>query len=211
MPLLEQYLACFPNKEQLELKKTFFENLTKDYNGAGRFYHTMQHVEALLKWSNEHTAQLQQKDVVDLAIIYHDVIYDPTRRDNEEKSAERAVQELTSLNFPKDKTALVKAYILATKGHNVPVGQENSDLAYMLDFDLSILGTPWEDYLTYTQNIRREYQVIPDSLFFPGRIRVLQSFLQKPAVYHTKTLQLKMENQARANLKKEIVILKDRK
>jgi predicted metal-dependent HD superfamily phosphohydrolase len=208
MSTFEQYAACFNNNENTELKTSFFENLTKDYNGEGRYYHTMRHVEALLKWSNQHAAQLQQKDVVDLAIIYHDVIYDPTRRDNEEKSAERAVQELTQLNFPKEKIELVQKYILATKGHNVPKGQENSDMAYMLDFDLSILGTNWEDYLTYAQNIRREYQVIPDSMFFPGRIRVLESFLQKPKIYYTSSFQQAIEAAARKNIEAEIKWLK---
>ncbi len=205
----DQYAACFTDQENVELKKAFFDKLSEDYDKEGRYYHTMKHVEALLKWSNEYAAELRQKEVVDLAIFYHDVIYDPTRRDNEEKSAERAVQELTQLNFPREKIELVRQYILATKNHKVPAGQENTDIAYMLDFDLSILGAPWEEYLTYSQNIRKEYQVIPDSLFLPGRMRLLQSFLDKPQIYYTTALHARLDAQARKNIAAEIQLLKE--
>ena len=84
---------------------------------------------------------------------------------------------------------------------------ENLDNAYLLDLDLSILGTDWEIYNKYTQNIRKEYKIYPDILYKPGRKKVLKHFLERDSLYFTERFKTKFEKQARNNLIQEIDML----
>lgn len=192
----------------LALADSLFIKLSKNYDSRKRPYHNFTHIAAMLDLSDQYAAQLQQKDVVDLAIFYHDVIYNPLRKDNEERSAQRAVRELKQMRFSKDKIQLVETYILATKTHDLIGFDSESDLAYLLDFDLSVLGADWETYYIYSQNIRKEYHVYPDFMYDAGRAKVLQHFLNKSTIYWTKAFRKKRETQARKNIEQEIKLLK---
>ncbi len=186
---------------------SYFDTLAKNYRFRKRDYHNFEHIAAMLKLSDKYAAQLQQKDIVDLAIFYHDVIYNPLRKDNEERSAKRSVRELTQLDFPKEKIERIKTYILATKTHDLQGLDDESDLAYFLDFDLSVLGADWETYLIYSQNIRKEYAIYPDLMYNAGRVKVLRGFLNKPTIYFTNAFKEKEETQARKNIEQEIMLM----
>jgi len=60
--------------------------------------------------------------------------------------------------------------------------------------------------LHYAKNIRKEYHIYPDLMYNPGRIKVLQHFLQKSNIYFTQAFQAK-EAAARQNLQQEIQLL----
>jgi predicted metal-dependent HD superfamily phosphohydrolase len=55
--------------------------------------------------------------------------------------------------------------------------------------------------------VRKEYAIYPDLLYRPGRIKVLKYFLEKPRIYHTPYFWEKYEEQARANMEAELLIL----
>ncbi len=57
------------------------------YSGAGRHYHDIGHIDSLLELSRAHRAALADPLAVDLAILYHDAVYEPSRTDNEAASA----------------------------------------------------------------------------------------------------------------------------
>lgn len=189
------------------LANTLFTNLAKNYHYRKRHYHNFNHIAIMLELSDQYSNYLQQKDVVNLAIFYHDVIYNPLRKDNEERSARRAARELKQLQVPKNKIDLVERYILATKIHDLQGFGEESDLAYLLDFDLSVLGADWEAYVIYAQNIRKEYSVYPDFMYNPGRVQVLQHFLEKSVIYFTNLFYKNRETKARENIMREITAL----
>lgn len=193
-----------PKQYDQTLGDQLFNKLFKNYHSRKRHYHNAEHIINMLKLSDLYAVHLQQKDVVDLAIFYHDVIYNPLRKDNEERSARRAARELKQLHFTKEKIELIKIYILATKTHDLQGFSKESDLAYLLDFDLAILGADWETYLVYTQNIRKEYHIYPESMYKPGRAKVLQHFLEKPRIYYTNVFYQNSEAKARENLGKEL-------
>ena len=52
-----------------------------------RHYHTWDHIEALLRWFEARRNHLHDPLSVELAILFHDAAYDPTRSDNEAESA----------------------------------------------------------------------------------------------------------------------------
>ena len=149
-----------------------------------------------------------------LALYYHDVIYDPTRADNEQKSAEYAVDALNtclSLEQCQDLYAL----IIMTANHQIDESIDSvkyssvkySDAAYLLDMDLSILGAPWPTYEQYANAIRQEYAHISDIDYCDGRTAVLQRLLAHPKLYLTDYYYSQLETQARDNINCELISL----
>lgn len=200
--LQEKWNAVF-FKEPQDLIHSIFRRLVKSYQSRTRHYHNLDHLTAMLGLSDSYASHLQQKDVVDLAIFYHDVIYNPLRKDNEERSARQAVRELSKLQLPKEKIQLIETYILATKTHDLQGFDSESDLAYFLDFDLAVLGADREIYETYAHNIRSEYHIYPDFMYNTGRSKVLQHFLDKPSIYFTAAFRADRETRAKENMERE--------
>lgn len=62
----------------------------ENYNEPHRYYHNVNHVQSMLKEVDELRRDLDVHEIGILtrAIVYHDVIYDPRRQDNEERSVE---------------------------------------------------------------------------------------------------------------------------
>lgn len=144
--------------------------------------------------------QVEDWDVLLLALFYHDAVYNVRRSDNEAQSAALAGAHLQSIGFSTVRIERCKAHILATKGH---AAAQDSDTDLFTDADLSILGAPWEVYQQYAQNIRKEYGLFPDIVYRPGRRKVLEHFLAMPHIYKTPVFQAEREVQARENLQRE--------
>ena len=171
------------------------------YNKHDRHYHTLQHLDHLLKELSPIQDKIADWQVVVLAIAYHDIIYNPLKQDNEEKSAALAHERLNLLNIAPDRSAKCKALIAATKSHSQST---DSDINYFIDADLAILGNSYFSYKKYTEQIRKEYSIYPDILYKPGRQKVLQHFLQMPTIYKTMYFIEKYEQQARNNIAYEL-------
>ena len=91
--------------------------------------------------------------------------------------------------------------ILATRhGATIADADSDPDLALLLDLDLSILAAERATYAAYAEAIRREYAIVPDIIYRPGRRRVLAEFLARPRIYATPHLFDAWEAAARANL-----------
>jgi len=140
------------------------------------------------------------------SIWYHDIIYKSTRKDNEVQSAALAQKRLQALNLDEEQIQTIQNLILSTKKHHI-ILSETSDNAYLLDMDLSILGTDWDIYKTYTNQIRKEYKIYPDFMYKPGRKKVLHYFLERDFLYFTEAYRTTHEAKARTNIKKELELL----
>jgi predicted metal-dependent HD superfamily phosphohydrolase len=139
-------------------------------------------------------------------MLFHDVVYDPLRHDNEEKSAALAGTRLAFLGFPGGVIAKVEQYINATT-HAQDFVNSDCDLAVLLDLDLSTLAAAPAEYRGYSQAIRREYSLVPDELYRRGRRRILEGFLGRQRIYRTDHLHGLWEERARANISGEIAEL----
>src|SRR5690606_36924476 len=130
-------------------------------------------------------------------LYYHDIIYNPLKSDNEEKSAALAEKRMKQISVSFDTINQCKKQILATKGHNKSI---DSDTNYFTDADLSILGQPWETYSIYYKNIRKEYSIYPDFVYNTGRKKVIRHFLAMERIFKTDFFFNKFETQAKRNL-----------
>lgn len=183
------------------LVQKLWNELHRSYSASGRYYHNLTHIETLLHLAEEHQNFIRQINLVRLAVFYHDIIYKTTRSDNEERSAALATDRLKELHVPEEEIEMVQEMILATKTHQQ---HQKADVNFLVDFDLSILGADWDQYLAYSQQIRKEYSLYPDMLYNNGRKKVLQHFLNRPTIYLTALFQDKLERQARQNLQQEL-------
>lgn len=188
----------------VHLMDAFWQEIYIAYTARGRHYHNLQHLTELLALAGTYRTQLQHPDLVKFAIFYHDIVYNPLKSDNEAQSAALAEQRLQQLGMDHQKCRQVSAMILATKGH-APSGANDTDL--LLDFDLSILGAEWEKYYQYTQQIRREYRLIPFFLYRKGRRKVVNQFLCQSSIYKSVQFHQQLERAARINLQKELALL----
>jgi len=191
-PLL---LAAAPRQAELT-------RLAAAYSAPERHYHTLGHLDKLLHLLGRFP--LQDAPVVELAVWYHDAVYHALRSDNEEKSAEWALAFLQQTTLGPARRARVADLIRRTHDHTQPQPPEDADLLLFLDADLSILGAPAAAYWDYARQVRREYRLVPDLLYRPGRRKVLARLLEAPVLYHTPALRAELDAPARRNLAAEL-------
>jgi predicted metal-dependent HD superfamily phosphohydrolase len=178
-----------------------WQEIALAYSEDHRFYHDLSHLVNLLEelapaWDN-----FADRDAVMFALFYHDSIYDVKSRTNEEESADLARRRMVRLQVPLKTIKAATSHIMATKSH-APTGNGDTDL--FTDADLSILGKPEEQYMNYSRNVRKEYEIYPDELYVPARMSVLQRFLDKRRIYKTELFSDSYENAAIANMKSEL-------
>ncbi|MEP1487830.1 MAG: hypothetical protein ABJK28_05345 [Algibacter sp.] len=183
-----------------------WNEIEKQYTLKIRHYHNLSHISSMLHQAESAKNSIVNYDAFLLSIWYHDIIYKPTKKDNEEKSANFAQKRLKTLSFDKKTTETIQKLIVSTKKHEI-ISSSNNDNALLLDIDLSILGSDWKIYQNYIENIRKEYAIYPNFMYKKGRKKVLMHFLERETLYFTDIYQDKHESQARENLLKEIKLL----
>ncbi len=177
--------------------------LVERYNKPHRKYHNLEHINHCLTEFSTVWILATEPDVLELAIWYHDAVYDISAPDNEELSA--LVVEAVMMDFllPVDLIEKVKNIIIATKHNEIP---DRYDARLMLDIDISNIGQA-EKFKETNKLIREEYSSVPSSLFASGRSNILQSFLSRPSIYLTEFFQEKYEKSARENIASSVTEL----
>jgi predicted metal-dependent HD superfamily phosphohydrolase len=184
--------------------RAVFDDLYTRYTAADRRYHDIHHIDDCLQQFDAVRALASQPDAIELAIWFHDAIYDSHKSDNEASSARLADSTLMQLGVPRATTQSVCNLILATQ-HNAPPADR--DAALLVDIDLSILGQPAPIFDAYEAGVRFEYAWVPESAFRAGRSKVLQSFLDRTRIYTAEYFSAAFESAARQNLNRSLAKL----
>ena len=105
-----------------------------------------------------------------LAAFFHDAVYDPQRRDNEEQSAalaERVLERAGLAAGARRRTVgdLVRATAAPRGDRPTP------DRAVLLDADLAVLGSEPAAYQAYVTGVRAEYAHVDDEAWRPAAAR----------------------------------------
>lgn len=184
-----------------------WDEIKLHYRQPGRHYHTFEHIEHCLRVAKEF-CPIWSDAALRLSIIYHDVIYDTKRKDNEELSAQLAMRHLATMGEHAASLAEPVAQLVRATANHIPVEGPLHELScWMLDIDLGILGAPPDVYEHYAQQIRQEYQWVPEPMYRSGRIDVLRKFVQRDEIFRTVVMRERFEAQARENLATELQIL----
>ena len=175
-----------------------FDDLLARYGEAHRHYHTLEHVAACLAGLDRWRQAAERPEEVELALWFHDAIYDPHGGDSERRSADLARAQLAALGVPSGAIDRVARSVEATERHEARGGDE----ALVIDIDLAILGASPDEVDRFERRIRQEYAHVPDALYRAGRRQVLQGFLSRPAIYQVPPVRAALEARARANLQR---------
>jgi len=182
------------------------------YNEPGRFYHNLEHYRYVLNLFESVKSKLTDPESVDIALSFHDVIYDPKEASgvNETRSANFMHECLDGLVKPETLARAEKIILATANSCGATPLDVDSDTAYALDCDLAILGESPEKYLEYEQAIRKEYSFCDFETYRQGRIEFLENLLSRPKIFYTELFQSTREKQARTNIENEIIKLKFR-
>jgi predicted metal-dependent HD superfamily phosphohydrolase len=181
-----------------------FAELEQRYREAQRHYHTLRHLEECFAALDDIRPAGDDTPAIELALWFHDAIYDVHRHDNEEQSAAWAASCLQRAGVPLPTVDKVTALILATRHHAAGAGPE---ACLLVDIDLAILGTPPARFREYERQIRAEYAHVPDDVFAHKRREILEDFLRRPALFATPAGRARYEVQARINLSEALARL----
>lgn len=200
---LEDTFLSLLNKHSADsrLASKLWIEVELSYSNKKRFYHNLLHLDHVRSQLLTVRHTIANWDGVLFALFYHDIVYDPLKKSNEEKSARLAERRLNQLNIPQELIDTCRRHILATKAHQT---SEDTDTNFFTDADLSILGCEWNAYNLYRQQVRKEYSIYPDLIFKPGRKKILQHFLQMKRIFKTDEFFTKYESSAKLNLEKEL-------
>jgi predicted metal-dependent HD superfamily phosphohydrolase len=179
--VIDAIAALAPFRISDALKRT----LVEAYATPPRAYHTLEHILDVA----QHFSRLswhQPRDVFG-AVLFHDAVYDVSRRDNEQLSADLARGQGES-----ERTAQL---ILLTAHHASP---PDADAAQFLDCDMAILCAEPAAFARYSQQIALEYvPVVGEEAYRAGRRRFLEGLLARPRIFFTARFD---EARARSNI-----------
>lgn len=182
-----------------------YNDLVARYSEPHRAYHTLQHIGHCLDELEQVRHLAANSDAVELALWYHDAVYDTKTKDSEERSATLAVEMVRNASLSDNLGQSVANLIMATKHSATP---SDSDVQLLVDIDLSILGQAEEKFDEYERQVRKEYEWVSEDAFIAGRSAILKSFLDRPNIYATQFFRNKYETQARRNIARSLARLR---
>ncbi len=169
-----------------------------------RKYHTLQHLGECLALFERSRALAEHPAEVEMALWFHDAVYEVRGQDNEARSAAWAQAELLAAGVAAAASGRIVGHIMATCHAALPAG---GDQQLLVDIDLSILGAPRPRFLEYEAQVRAEYGWVPGWLFRRKRREILKEFLARQPIYGTPLIRDDIEGRARENLAHSIAAL----
>jgi pantetheine-phosphate adenylyltransferase len=186
-----------------------FQRLLAAYAAPPRHYHTLLHLEAMLSEFTVHRALVVDPHALELAVWFHDYVFDPLSTTKEVESAELAAEFAEwVLGWPRARAEGVRDAIRATS--HTGASPASPDIALLLDADLAILGQAPDVFDAYDAAIGDEYTPhVPRPLYAKTRAASLRELLARPHLYHTAPFRTRYEAPARENLARALARLAD--
>lgn len=200
--LFDQWAALWERAGSVRNRARYpYDRLVARYQEPHRHYHTLAHIQQCLLEFAAIRDLADHADSAEMAIWFHDAVYDPQAGDNERRSADLATVVLDVGGFPDAFIERVAELIMATRHAEAPTC---NDAALVVEVDLTVLGQPEAAFDEYERQVRREYAWVDDASFAAGRATVLEAFLRQPVLFRVHSLHDAYEAAARANLQRSI-------
>lgn len=181
------------------------QDLEQRWSEDHRLYHTLTHLDFCLAELERVRHLMKRPAEVFFATFAHDVVHDPRRSDNENRSVEWALQILQEAQVPPEVRERVAWLVLSTRHDQIP---EELDAQLLMDADLAILAAPPERYAEYERLVRKEYHHLPRVIYRLGRARILKGLLRRHALFLSEAFRDRYETDARGNLKQALASLR---
>lgn len=182
-----------------------YREVKNHYSRPERHYHTPKHIEHCLTQFDLVADRLDNPDAVEIAIWFHDLVFEANADDNELQSARRFV-ELAKESMDDEFKTTVYDLIMATAP---PRMAKTTDQKFVLDIDLSSFGLPWEDMLRDSIAVRQESPQLSDAEFFSGQRAFLESLVKREHFYFTEYFRSRIEETARNNINRYLENLRN--
>lgn len=184
------------------------------YATPPRAYHDFSHIREVLRHYDAVAAGpgWVQPMEVQLAVLYHDAIYEAGRSDNEARSADLAVEHIARWlpDAGVDANRVAELIVFTARhgkftpddfaGDAVP-----ADAMHFLDCDMAILGAEPAVFDAYDRGIAAEYRGhVPAWLFKLNRRRFLKALLARERIFLSDFFHQRLDAQARINLRRAV-------
>ena len=186
--------------------ETVYGRLIELYGEPHRRYHTLNHIRHCLREFDRAAARMADPDAVEMALWFHDAIYQPGARDNERRSADLFRQWSGGRADPVFQQR-VDDLIMATTHREPP---DRGDAGFVVDIDLSSFGLPWEACERDGRLIRAEFAGVADDRYYPDHLRFLRALQGRSTFFCTEFFRQRYEPVARENLARIIADLRAR-
>lgn len=173
-----------------------FDRLYESWSAESRRYHGIEHLVDCLR-------ELDAADAgafVELALWYHDVVYEPMRHDSEERSAQALLADAADLGIPLEVALTVADLIRATAHADGSEAPSSSERDLVVDIDLSILGRDALRFMEFEYGVEEEYAHVSTLTFRRARGRFLAGLLARPRLFRTEGFRKRYEQRARAQI-----------
>ena len=184
-------------------------------SGDDRFYHGIDHLALLfdrhLRFAREAGLDgLGETRRIACAIAFHDCVYDSSRGDNEERSAQVWLEASAAGKFDADERTWVADTIRATAdhlGYAGPIAAPGSLEAlrlWMLDLDLTPFGEAPDVFDYNARLLRAEAPKVSGEAFETARLRLLRRFADAPVIFRTAAIADRFDAPARGNIARHL-------
>jgi predicted metal-dependent HD superfamily phosphohydrolase len=205
MTMKERWLRFWSAAGASGSPEPVWDDLSARYTEPARAYHTFRHIEHCLVEFEEVRREAVDPIALELALWYHDAVYDPHARDNEERSAVLAESIAAAAGLTRSTIQRAGDLIRVSTHRRAPT---DPDARLFVDIDLSILGQPHARFLEYEGEVRKEYEWVPEADFRFLRALILEAFLERFTIYTTSHFVDKYEKQARENVTASVLVLR---
>lgn len=156
--------------------KIDYNTILSMWNESHRSYHSQTHLVDLIDDINQMRSTLTETEYEKLILcaLFHDIIYDPSKFDNEEKSAQFFLDCCSDKNNPD--ILEIKQMILDTKNHQ----SDNKLSSIFNQLDMKVVESDLEDLKMWEKGIKEEFvPVFGIDNYKKGRLQFLNSLLDK--------------------------------
>ena len=182
-----------------------FDQLVQLYGEPQRHYHTFDHITHCLAKMDEVVEQVKCPEALELAIWYHDAIYQISAKDNEQRSKDLFIAHSSEV-LDDNLRQQVYALIMVTVHPSVP---SNPDQCLMVDIDLASFCLPWREFLRDSNRVRKELAHLSDVDFNAGQIHFLRILAGREWFYNSPHYRQHHEQAAHDNINHLLLLLQD--
>lgn len=179
-------------------------DLRRRLGGPDRRFHNLHHIHDCLHRFDEVAPFLCDRDAVEVALWFHDAVYEPSDPENERRSAALFLADSAGANpvFRRRVCGLV----LATR-HQGPA--LTSDRRFIEDIDLAGFAAPWDAFMHEGELLREEFGAQPDDRYYSGQVAFLDRLKRRPWFFATEYFRERYESKAQQNLDRLLALRAD--
>ena len=181
-------------------------DLVDQFRRPNRHYHDETHIAHCLAELDGARNLIGNPDMVELALWFHDAIYEPGDHDNESRSAELFLGYARDA-LPEPLVRDVYDAILATVHREIP---EKGNARFVVDIDLSSFGLPWPKFMADCHALRKEQIDVNDSEFYRSKRKFLRSLIDRNSIFVTPYFCQRYEDAARTNIQRYLDLVEKR-